>query len=54
MEFALQKTLSAAEVKRIRKMLKLKQKELAELMNVSVKTIAHWKGAAGARRGLRR
>ena len=51
MEFALQKTLSAAEVKRIRKMLKLKQKELAELMNVSVKTIAHWEGSGGCAKG---
>ena len=39
MEFAIQKTLSADEVRLIRKKLKLKQKEMAELMNVSVKTI---------------
>lgn len=51
MEFALQKTLSAAEVKRIRKKLKLKQKELAELMNVSVKTVAHWEGNGGSAKG---
>ena len=51
MEFALQKTLSAAEVKRIRTKLKLKQKELAELMNVSVKTIAHWEGSGGCAKG---
>ena len=55
MEFAIQKTLSADEVRLIRKKLKLKQKEMAELMNVSVKTIEYWesgrtqvKGAAAS------
>lgn len=55
MEFALQKKLSADEVKYIRRKLKLKQKELAALANVSVKTVEHWessgtevKGAAAA------
>ena len=34
MEFAIQKTVSAEEVKVIRQRLHLKQKELADLMNV--------------------
>ena len=42
MEIALQKILYASEVKMIRKKLKMKQKELAALMNVSVKTVEHW------------
>lgn len=42
MEFALQKILYASEVKMIRKKLKMKQKELAALTNVSVKTVEHW------------
>lgn len=41
MEFAIQKTVSAEEVKVIRQRLHLKQKELADLMNVSVKTVEH-------------
>lgn len=55
MEFALQKTLSAAEVKIIRKKMGMKQKEFAQLLNVSVKTVEHWesngsivKGASAA------
>ncbi len=45
MEFAQQKILSGAEVKAIRKQLKLKQKELAEFMNVSVKTVEYWENS---------
>ena len=45
MEFALQKTVCASEVKLIRGQLKMKQKELAGLMNVSVKTVEHWESS---------
>ena len=48
MEFALQKTLDASDVKMIRKKMKMKQKELAELMNVSVKTVEHWESSGGS------
>lgn len=48
MEFALQKILYASEVKMIRKKLKMKQKELAALMNVSVKTVEHWESSGGS------
>lgn len=51
MEFAFQKTFSAAEVKLIRKKLKLKQRELAELMNVSVKTVERWECGDGKVKG---
>ena len=51
MEFAFQETFSAAEVKIIRKKLKLKQRELAELMNVSVKTVERWECGAGEVKG---
>ena len=47
MEFALQKTVCASEVKLIRGQLKMKQKELAGLMNVSVKTVEHWESSGG-------
>lgn len=47
MEFAIQKTVSAEEVKVIRQRLHLKQKELADLMNVSVKTVEHWESSRG-------
>ena len=48
MEFALQKTLYAPEVKNIRKNLNMKQKELAVLLNVSVKTVEHWESSGGS------
>ena len=48
MEFALQKTLYAPEVKNIRKSLNMKQKELAVLLNVSVKTVEHWESSGGS------
>ena len=48
MEFALQKTLDASDVKMIRKKMKMKQKELAELINVSVKTVEHWESSGGS------
>lgn len=51
MEFALQETLAAAEVKRIRKKLKLKQRELASLMGVSVKTVEYWESRQGTAKG---
>ena len=51
MEFAFQKTFSAAEVKIIRKKLKLKQRELAELTNVSVKTVERWEQRDGEVKG---
>lgn len=51
MEFALQKSLSAGEVKIIRQKLHLKQKELAELLNVSVKTVEHWESSGGSAKG---
>ena len=47
MEFEIQNTVSAEEVKVIRQRLHLKQKELADLMNVSVKTVEHWEAAGG-------
>ena len=47
MEFALQKTVYASEVKLIRRQMKMKQKELAKLMNVSVKTVEHWESGEG-------
>ena len=51
MEFAQQKVLSAGEIKEIRQKLKLKQKELAEFLNVSVKTVEHWESAGGSAGG---
>ena len=51
MEFAIQKTVSAEEVKVIRQRLHLKQKELADLMNVSVKTVEHWESSRGTVKG---
>ena len=51
MEFALQETLAAADVKRIRKKLKLKQRELASLMGVSVKTVEYWESRQGTAKG---
>ena len=48
MEFALQKTLYAPEVKNIRKNLNMKQKEMAVLLNVSVKTVEHWESSGGS------
>ena len=51
MEFAIQKTVSAEEVKVIRQRLHLKQKELADLMNVSVKTVEHWESSQGTVKG---
>ncbi len=48
MEFAQQKTLSAIEIKEIRQKLKLKQKEMAEFLNVSVKTVEHWESTGGS------
>ena len=51
MEFAQQKTLSAFEIKEIRQMLKLKQKEMAEFLNVSVKTVEHWESTGGSAGG---
>jgi len=34
--------LTAAEIKRIRALFRMTQRELAELLNVSVKTVEHW------------
>lgn len=51
MEFAQQKTLPGREVKIIRIKLGLKQKELAEFLNVSVKTVEHWESSGGAAKG---
>ena len=34
--------LTAAEIKRIRALFRMTQRELAELFNVSVKTVEHW------------
>ena len=51
MEFALQKTLSSAEVKLIRQKLNLKQRELAEFVNVSVKTVEYWERNGGQVKG---
>lgn len=48
MEFAQQKILSAIEIKEIRQKLKLKQKEMAEFLNVSVKTVEHWESTGGS------
>lgn len=42
MEYALQQTLTAAEIKMIRKKLKMTQSYLAELAGVSVKTVERW------------
>ena len=51
MEFALQKTLSSVEVKLIRQKLNLKQRELAEFVNVSVKTVEYWERNGGQVKG---
>lgn len=51
MEFALQKTLSSAEVKLIRQKLNLKQRELAEFVNVSAKTVEYWERNGGQVKG---
>nr|WP_294468402.1 helix-turn-helix domain-containing protein [uncultured Sellimonas sp.] len=50
-EFVVQKTVSAEEVKAIRQRLHLKQRELADLMNVSVKTVEHWESSKGTVKG---
>ena len=42
MKFAIQDKLSSADIKLMRQKLKLKQKDLAALLNVSVKTIERW------------
>lgn len=42
MEYAFQKELSSDDIRRIRKKLNIRQKDLAELVNVSVKTVEHW------------
>ena len=51
MEFAQQKVLSSEEIKAIRQRLKLKQKEMAGFLNVSVKTVEHWESEGGAAKG---
>ena len=40
-----------AITKIIRQKLLLKQKELAELLNVSVKTVEHWESSGGSAKG---
>ena len=47
MDFAIQKTFSSEEIRRIRKKLNLKQKDFAKFINVSVKTIEHWEKMGG-------
>ena len=47
MEFALQKTVCASEVK-----MNVNTEELAGLMNVSVKTVEHWESSGGQCREL--
>lgn len=42
MEYALQQTLTAADIKQIRKKIKITQSALAELAGVSVKTVERW------------
>ena len=42
MDFAIQNKLSAADIKFMRQKLDLKQKDLAALVNVSVKTVERW------------
>lgn len=42
MKFAIQDKLSSADIKLMRQKLKLKQKDLAAFLNVSVKTIERW------------
>ena len=51
MDFAIQKTFSSEEIRRIRKRLNLKQKDFAKFMNVSVKTIEHWEKMGGEIKG---
>ena len=43
-QFALASSLTGNDKKDIRKKLKLTQGELAELVNVSVKTVERWEG----------
>ncbi len=42
MEFAIQNTLTAHEIKKLRKELGIRQKDFAALANVSVKTVERW------------
>ena len=42
MEYALQRALTATDIKLIRKKLKITQSNLAELAGVSVKTVERW------------
>ena len=42
MEFAIQSTLTAREIKKVREDLGLRQKDFAALANVSVKTVERW------------
>ena len=53
MDFAIQKTFSSEEIRRIRKRLNLKQKDFAKFMNVSVKTIEHWEKMGRNKRSRR-
>lgn len=54
MDFAIQKTFSSEEIRRIRKKLNLKQKDFAKFINVSVKTIEHWEKMGGRNKRSRR
>ena len=42
MEFAIQSTLTAREIKKVREDLGLRQKDFAALANVSAKTVERW------------